>query len=126
MANRIKLVQGDTYPQINVTIYDEATGKPTDLRQATVLLKFRETGSTTIRSTLTGSLTAGFTDENGNTVYNPAPYDEDGGGGGVVFSWDADDLDVAGSFEGEVEVTFPNNRIQTVYDVVRFQIREQF
>lgn len=126
MANRIKLVQGDTYPQINVTIYDEGTNKPTDLRQAVVLLKFRESGSTTIKSTITGSLVAGFTDENGNTAYSPDPYDEDGGGGGVVFFWDADDLDVAGNFEGEVEVTFPNNRIQTVYDVVRFQIREQF
>lgn len=126
MANRIKLVQGDTYPQINVTIYDEGTNKPTDLRQADVLLKFRETGSTTIKSTITGSLVAGFTDENGNTAYAPPPYDEDGGGGGVVFSWDSNDLDTAGSYEGEVEVTFPNNRIQTVYDVVRFQVREQF
>ena len=126
MANRIKLVQGDTYPQISITIYDETTGKPTDLRSASVLLKFRETGSTTIKSTITGSLIAGYTDENNNTVYTPAPYDEDGGGGGVVFSWDSDDLDTAGSYEGEVEVTFPNNRIQTVYDVVRFQIREQF
>lgn len=91
-----------------------------------MLLKFRESGSTTIKSTITGSLVAGFTDENGNATYTPAPYDEDGGGGGVIFSWDADDLDAYGSFEGEVEVTFPNNRIQTVYDVIRFQIREQF
>lgn len=126
MANRIKLVQGDTYPQISVTVYDETSNKPTDLRAATVLLKFRETGSTTIKSTITGSLVAGYTDENNNTVFTPPPYDEDGGGGGVVFSWDSDDLDTAGSYEGEVEVTFPNNRIQTVYDVVRFQVREQF
>lgn len=126
MANRIKLVQGDTYPQINVTIYDEGTSHPTDLRGATVLLKFRESGSTVIKSTITGTLIAGFTDENNNTVYAPAPYDEDGGGGGVIFAWDGDDLNGYGSFEGEVEVTFPNNRIQTVYDVLRFQVREQF
>ncbi len=126
MANRIKLVQGDTYPQITVTIYDEATGKPADLRAAVVRLKFRESGATTLKATLTGSLIAGFTDENGQAVYTPPPYDEDGGGGGVIFSWDADDLNAAGSYEGEVEVTFPNHRIQTVYDVVRFQVREQF
>ena len=126
MASRIKLVQGDTFPQVSITVYDESTGAPTDLRQATVLLKFRETGSTTLKATLTGVLIAGFTDASGNTVYAPAPYDEDGGGGGVLFAWGANDLDTSGSYEGEVEVTFPNSRIQTVYDVVRFQVREQF
>lgn len=109
MAEKIKLVQGDTRPQIQVTLTDENTGSPIDISNATCRLKFRAAGGTTVLDTLTGSVTNG-----------PA--------GQVVFVWNAGSLNVdPGDYEGEVEVTFPNNAgIQTVYDLLKFKVREDF
>lgn len=125
MAERIRLVQGDTFPQVTVSLYDENTGSPTDLRGATVRLKFRESGSAVIKETLTGTLLVGYEDAGGN-VSVVAPYDQPGGGGRCVFAWTPASLDTTGSFEGEVEVTFDNTKIQTVYDILKFQVRGQF
>jgi hypothetical protein len=35
-------------------------------------------------------------------------------------------LTVAGDFEGEIEITFGDGQIQTLYDVLKFKIREDF
>lgn len=109
MAEKIKLVQGDTRPQIAVTLTDEATGNAIDITGATCLLKFRAVGSTTLVDTLTGAVTNG-----------PA--------GLVIFVWNSTTLNVeAGDYEGEVEVTFPNNAgKQTVYELLKFKVREDF
>jgi hypothetical protein len=32
----------------------------------------------------------------------------------------------AGEYEGEVEITFADGQIQTVYDVLKFKVREDF
>ena len=51
MADKIKLVQGDSgRPQIQATITDENTGNVVDITGATVVLKFRMLGSTTLQS----------------------------------------------------------------------------
>jgi len=109
MADKIKLVQGDTLPQIKVTITDQNTGEVVDITGATCLLKMRAAGSATLLDTLTGTVT-------------------NGAGGEVVFSLNADTLtDASGAYEGEVEVTFPNNGgTQTVYDLLKFQVRADF
>lgn len=109
MAEKIKLVQGDTRPQIAVTLTDETTGSAIDITGATCLLKFRAVGSTTLVDTLTGAVTNG-----------PA--------GLVIFVWNSTTLNVdAGEYEGEVEVTFPNNAgKQTVYELLKFKVREDF
>lgn len=109
MAEKIKLVQGDTRPQIQVTITDEITGSAVDISGATCLLKFRAVGASTLVDTLTGTVTGG-----------PA--------GQVVFQWNTSSLDVeAGDYEGEIEVTFPAGQgKQTVYDVLKFKVREDF
>ena len=62
MAEKIKLVQGDTKPQIKCVITDENTGDIINLAGATVLLKFRATGSANILFTLTGYLQSGLED----------------------------------------------------------------
>lgn len=108
MAEKIKLVQGDTRPQIRATLTDENTGDPIDITSATCRLKFRAIGSTTLADTLTGVVL-------------------DGPEGVVVFTWGASSLNVdAGDYEGEVEVTFQNGDVQTVYDVIKFKVREDF
>lgn len=109
MAEKIKLVQGDTRPQVQVTLTDENTGAVIDITGATCLLKFRAVGSSTLVDTITGIVT-------------------DGPAGKVVFAWNANSLSVdAGDYEGEIEVTFPNGAgRQTVYDVLKFKVREDF
>jgi hypothetical protein len=46
----------------------------------------------------------------------------------VVFQWNPTTLSVpAGDYEGEIEVTFPSGGgIQTVYDLLKFKLREDF
>lgn len=109
MADKILLVQGDTLPTPVVTIYDEISGETVDLTSATVRMLFRESGSTTLKATLTGVL-----------IGSPP-----GSTGQVVFSF-GNNLDTPGNYEGEFEVTFPSGGVQTTYAVQKFKVREQF
>lgn len=131
MAETIKLVQGDTRPQIKCVISDENSGSIVDMSGATVYLKFRAVGSTTVLFTLTGYLQAGIEDDAGVVTQYSAgqAYETPGKGGRVAFQFGAGNLNVpAGKYEGEVEVNFaaPNAGIQTVYQPIKFQVRSQF
>lgn len=120
-SETIYLVQGDTLPQLKITIRDQNTAAPgqtldpeeqttwakVNLTGATVRMKVREVGGTTIKDTLIGNLT-------------------DAANGEVVFLFDSDTLDTSGTFEAEIEYTATNGSIQTVYDLIKLQVREQF
>lgn len=120
-SETLYLVQGDTLPQLKITVRDRnlaAAGKVLDpedqstwalvnLTGSTVRLRVREVGGTTVKSTLVGN--------------NTDPVN-----GGVVFLFDATTLDTAGVFEGEIEYTSQNGSIQTVYELIKLQVREQF
>lgn len=108
MSDKIKLVQGDTRPQIQLTLTDDQTGLPIDITRAIPRMRFRAVGSSTILSTITGTVT-------------------DALNGVCVFAWPNGSLDVAaGDYEGEVEVTFEDNTVQTMFDVLKFKLRGQF
>lgn len=110
MAEKINLVQGDTGGSLVCTLTDENSGVPLDLTGATCRLKFRQLGSSVIRSTLVG------------TVIN-------GAAGIVEFYWASDPNSLsgdAGDYEGEIDITFPNGNIQTVYDILKFKLRAGF
>ena len=110
MAEKIKLVQGDTRPSLVCTLTDETTGTPIGLNGATVLLKFRAAGDTTVRSTITGTIS-------------------DAVNGVVVFFWATEPTALSGDpgdYEGEIEITFPDGQVQTVYDLLKFKLREDF
>lgn len=110
MAEKIKLVQGDTRPAIVCTITDEITGDAISLTGATVLLKFRAVGDATLTATVTGSITDAA---NGKVAFYPA-------------SAPAMLLGAAGDYEGEIEITFADSQVQTVYDLLKFKVREDF
>lgn len=116
MAERILLVQGDTRPRLIIDLTDETTGDPINVSDAgtTVVVKFREVGSETIKATLacTKLITTG----------NATP----GAAGRVQALWPAGALDTAGSFEGEIEISFADGTVQTVYDKLKFKVREEF
>jgi hypothetical protein len=110
MAEKIRLVQGDTRPTLVVTLTDEFTKTPINISGATVRLKFRALGDETVRSTLVGTNT-------------------DPSNGVCAFFWSDDPNSLAGDqgpYEGEIEITFSDSTIQTVYDKLKFYIREDF
>jgi hypothetical protein len=75
-----------------------------------VLLKFRAAGATTLTATVTGTVTDGPA---GQVVFYPASAPEMLQG-------------EPGDYEGEIEITFAGGQIQTVYDVLRFKVRQEF
>lgn len=126
MSCPIKLVQGDTRPQLKFVITDENTSEAQDLTGATPRLKFRAVGAQTVLFTRVGVLLAGFELENGQISY-AAPYDTPGAGGRIAFDFGVGDLNIAaGAYEGEIEITFSDSTIQTVFRVQKFTLREDF
>jgi hypothetical protein len=128
MSDKIKLVQGDTGPQLVLSLTDERTGLPIDLSDAgtSTRVLFREVGSDTTKAVMSCYPIAGFYDPESGTVQTSAPYDVAGRGGRVAMDWSATALDTEGEFEAEVETTFSDGRIQTAYAILKFTVREQF
>jgi hypothetical protein len=110
MTDKIKLVKDDTRPALVCNITDDTTGNVIPLTGATVLLKFRAVGSTDLQATVTGTITDG---PNGQVTFYPSTSPE-------MLQGDA------GDYEGEIEITFSDGTIQTVYDVLKFKVRADF
>jgi hypothetical protein len=108
MSGRIKLVQGDTRPFIRIILRD-GDGTPINVTGATVVFKFREHG---MLETL-------FT--------TPCILPTGGGDGQAVLVFPEGSLDVPpGHYEGEIEIQYGMGDVQTVYDLMKFTVREQF
>jgi hypothetical protein len=110
MTEKIKLVQGDTRPALVCNITDNTTGTAINITGATVRLKFRAAGADTLTATVIGSVTDGV---NGQVAFYPATAPEMLAG-------------APGDYEGEIEITFADGQIQTVYDLLKFKIRQDF
>lgn len=120
-SDTLNLVVGDTLPELTLTLRDSntaadgqtldpnnsATWVPIDVTGATVRLRLRELGSTEVKSTLTCSITNGTA-------------------GKVATDFPTGTLDRAGTFEGELEITFASGGIQTVYDLLKLKVRGDF
>ena len=120
-SDSIKLVVGDTLPELNFTLKDSntaASGKtldpednttwaPISLSGSTVKLRIRKVGSTTVLSTITASIT----DASAGTCATTFP----------TGTWTT-----AGTFEGELEHTTSGGGIQTVQEFIKFQVRDDF
>jgi hypothetical protein len=110
MSEKIKLVQNDTRPALVCTITDDTTGTVINLAGASALLKFRAVGSTDLQATVTGTVTDG---PNGVVAFYPA-------------SAPAMLTGAAGEYEGEIQITFADGQIQSVYDLLKFKVRSDF
>lgn len=120
-SDTLKLVTGDTLPELTFTLKDSNTAAsgqtldpnddetwgPINVTGATVKLRLREIGSATVKSTLTCTVT-------------------DGSNGKVATNFPAGTLDTAGTFEGELEITFQSGGVQTVNDLIKFKVRSDF
>ena len=109
MAERIKLVQGDSLPYVTLTLTDSATGSAINLSAGTTSVRvfFRAVGSTTVLATILC------------TKLN-------GGADGIIrFNFTGGVLNVdPGPYEGEVEINF-DGATQTLYDLLKFTVRQQ-
>lgn len=120
-SDTLELVQGDTLPKAILTLKDSAeaasgqtldpndssTWAPINLSGATVKMRIRELGSTTVKSTLTMTVT-------------------DATNGVVETDFPTGTLDKAGIFEAEVETTFVDSSVQTVQDLLKLKVRAAF
>ena len=120
-SQTLNYVVGDTLPAIELTLRDKntaaagsvldsddsSTWAAIDITGATVRLRIRELGSPTIVDTRVFSVT-------------------DGTGGQCVTNLATTTFGSAGTYEGEVEITHSNGAIQTVYDLVKFKVRDDF
>ena len=120
-SDTIKLVVGDTLPELTFTLKDsntaasgqtldaenDATWAPIDLSNGTVRFRIREVGQTTVLQTITASIT-------------------DATGGECALTFPTGTWTAAGTYEGELEFTKSNGQIQTVQDLVKFKVRDDF
>jgi hypothetical protein len=108
--NRIRLVRKDTGPQVQLTLTDDATGAAVNLSGATATLHLK-------------SLTTGTTVLSRALTIPPSTASQ----GVAVIVWSTGDLDqTPGDYDGEVEIVFTSGMRQTVYDVLKFRIRDEF
>ena len=105
----IKLVQNDTLPQLIITISDKTDNTPIDLTNvSSMALKIRPFGGSIIKVSV--------------PVYRTAPYVD----GKVFIDFPEGALDTAGTFTGEVELTYLSGGTQTVFDEIKFEVREDY
>lgn len=120
-SETIKLVKGDTLPELTITLKDSntaASGKtldpedpstfaPIDLTDDTVKVRIRQMGETTILKTITTTLS-------------------DASNGKVTMLFPSDTFPSAGIYEAEVELTTDTNNIQTVNELIKLNVRDDF
>ena len=119
----INVVAGDSKPEINLTLKDANTAASgltldpddsttwaiIDITDPTIVVKFRLLGTTVILDTMTCVKVGPYTD---GVCYMP---------------WNATTLDVAaGTYEGEIELTYTNGKILTLFDRLKFKVRADF
>ncbi len=120
-SDTIKLVVGDTLPELTFTlkdsntaasgatldVEDETTWAPINLTGATAKLRIRQVGSTTVLSTITATITSASN-------------------GTCALTFPTGTWATAGTFEGEIEHTTSGSGIQTVQDFIKFKVRDDF
>jgi len=120
----IPLVAGDDLPELNFTLRDANTAVPgvkldpddpmtwlpIDLTSVSaVRVHFRDIGGEEILDTMVCGRVAPFS------------------GGKCFMQWNPETLDVdAGSYEGEIEIEYSDGRRQTVFDRIKFKVRDGF
>ena len=109
MTDKIKLVQGDQKPRLQISLTDQFTGSPIDLSDSltTVRLDFRKRGDTVVTQI-------------------PCTKIGDGTTGVVYMDWPVGALaGDPGDYEASIVISF-NGALQTVFETLRFYTRGSF
>ena len=121
-STTLNLVVGDTLPELTFTLKDSntaASGKtldeedsstwaPISIASGTVRLRTRAVGATTVLSTISCTQVG------------------DGTAGQCTFVWPSGTWTASGTYEGEIEFTNSSGAIQTVNDLIKFIVRDDF
>lgn len=104
MSDIIKMVQNDTLPDLEFTIKQD--GSVVDLTGATVkfYMKNRDTGTVKINGVACTIVSASA--------------------GTCKYVWQSGDTDTVGTYQAEVEVTFSGGTVQTGYESLTIEIRD--
>lgn len=119
-SNTLHLVAGDTLPELKITLKDShspvegsvldpdnsATWGAIDISGASVKLRLREIGATEVIGVLACVATE---PQKGKCVTN----------------FPVGTLSKAGTLEGEIEITFANGGVQTVFELIKIKVRGQ-
>lgn len=113
-ADTIYLVQGDTYPEVNLTLKDSNTGEPSD----------PDTWSAIDLSAVTTSVRVDFLVRGSSTIVATADCTKTGSGvdGKVFFLIPSAVLAAAGIYEGEIVIVYAAGS-ETVYDKLKLKVR---
>ena len=120
-SSTIKVVVGDTHPELNFKLRDSTTAASgqtldaedpktfatIDLTCSTTRLRIRKIGTTTILKTITCTNTSAAN-------------------GKCSMAFTSDTFESAGFYEGEIEITKSDGNIQTVNDLIKFNVRDDF
>ena len=136
VKQKFKMVQNDQMPEVWLSLTDDITKDPIDVSATgtAVYAHLREVGKKVIKATCLHRVRQRWKaswisiddDTGAQTISVAPPYDIPGRGGRVAIAWDEDTLDTPGTFQAEIEVVFEDGKPMTWYDVLQFQIREQF
>ena len=105
-----KLVSSDTAPQIKATITRDDDDSVVDMSGATVRLKFRAKNTSVILFTLVAT-------DTGTNLQD----------GIAIFLFNTGDLDIPGGlYEGEIEITYSDGKQETIFELLEFNVRNDF
>ena len=103
----LNLVEGNTAQQVKAVLTRSDTNAVQDLSGASVAMYFKKKGASSSLFTVTNSSSA--TDLSNGICY---------------FSFGSSQLDVAeGFYQGEIEVTFSDGTVETLFDFIDFFVR---
>lgn len=99
----IKLVKDDTFPPLEFAVIKD--GSAVDLTGATVKVYIKNSSTGTVKV-------------NGQTCTIT-----DATNGKCKYTWGATDLDTAGDYVGEIELTDVDGKVQSSYDTFKLSVR---
>lgn len=105
------LVQGDNGSQLKVEITRDDTGAAVNLVGSTPTLKFKKKNTANVLASINSSVTD----------------TDDLEAGVAIFQFNSSALDTnAGDYVGEIQITFDDGTIETVYEELQFTLREDY
>lgn len=120
-SDTLNFVVGDTLPELTFTLKDSntaASGQTLDAEDSTTWAAINITGATVkLRLRAVGSTT--LTDTRTCAISN-------GSGGVCATNFSTNSFPSAGVYEGELEITFSGGGKQTVNDLIKFKVRDDF
>lgn len=104
------LVKDDTAPQVQAVLTRQDSGAVINFAGGSCRLRFRAKGDSTVLFTMLAA------DVGSN-------FEE----GVAIFSFADGNLDIIeGYYEGEIEVTYSNGNVETIYEILNFYLRADF